>query len=70
MRMSITIKLRPNYTCSCCGIVQEGDTTYTSLPLSSMVEAEKWLNQPFPAQGMPVGWVANGTYNYRCGNCE
>lgn len=71
MKLSITIKCKPDYTCTTCGIVKLGTDTYTvtaTTTESATYMIDELINNP-PRAGIPVGWKSHGTAGITCSVC-
>ena len=76
MKISVTIKIKPDYTCTTCGRVKEGTDIYNLKLLADTLEAyenkitslTETINNP-PRAGIPVGWKSHGTDGITCSVC-
>ena len=71
MKLSITAKVIPDFTCSNCGTTQIGTDT-SVLHSTTVSEFQLSLDQSLrnpPRAGIPVGWASFGNQGIKCNNC-
>ncbi len=71
MKLLITIKCKPDYTCTTCRKTMIGTDTYTvtaTTAESATYMISEFTNNP-PRAGIPVGWKSFGTAGIQCNEC-